>query len=80
MAEFNIVLDNRLYLKQAVLEAKTMFSRYAEFQTNIVDFNNIQIKIKTKHSFDSNLREIVLEFMNYALDRSVQIQQEKEQL
>lgn len=41
MAEFKIVLDNRLYLKQAVLETKAMFSQYAEFYTNIVDSNNI---------------------------------------
>ena len=70
-------LDNRIYPKQAVFDAKSAFASYADVRV-VQNGRNVALSFTVKPAFDSSRRQIYLEFLNYLLDRTIQIVAEKE--
>lgn len=73
-----IHIDNAIYPKKAVIDAKAAFAPYADFQA-VPDGGGIVLTIKVKQAYISDRCQIFLEFMNYLLDRSIQLSAEKEE-
>ena len=72
-----IDIDNSIYPKQAVLDAKTAFAPYAD--TRVVPTKHgVTLIFSVKPNYDSERRQVFLEFMNYLLDRVIQIKTGRE--
>lgn len=70
---FTINLSNSIYNKKAILEGRNVFSPYAEIKITPQHSNLVQISIRTKREFEQDERQICCEFLNYILDRSIQL-------
>ena len=69
---------NDLYTKAAVLEAKNKFSPYLRLELKPQSNGFISAIFDVPAEYVSDEREIILECLNYMLDRSIQIMLEKE--
>ncbi len=72
-----VVLDNELYSKRAVLEAKAAFLEYADFKIVPQTSSSVKLIITMRSAYIQDYRQIFCEFINYILDRSVQILMER---
>ena len=70
------VISNDIYARKAIAEAQSAFSNYCKVKASPVKTGNAELTFQVKEEHLNNSREIILEFLNYALDRSVQLQQE----
>lgn len=75
---YSVLLSNDIYPKQAVLDAKNAYANYAEFKIERTNSSTLKLIISPKPRYQSDAREICLEFLNYALDCSIQISLERE--
>lgn len=68
------VIDYTLYPRQALADARQAYKEYCIFKVSSMchDRAMIQIQVKPRHADDT--RQIVLEFLNYILDRAMQLQ------
>lgn len=74
-----IKLNNSIYPKKAVLEAKQAFSSYLESTLKPVE-GGVLITLNIKQVYQNDTPQIYGEFMNYLLDRTIQIALEKESI
>lgn len=72
-----INLDNDIYPKKAVLDTKLAFSRFVD-STLVPISGGVRLKLVIKPMYENDIRQIYCEFMNYLLDRTIQILIEKE--
>ena len=70
---FTINLSNSIYNKKAISEGRNVFAPYAEIKFTPQSSNGVQISIRTKAEFEQDRRQICCEFLNYILDRSIQL-------
>lgn len=73
MTDASFVVDNSIYPKTAILEAKKAFSKYLDVKITPKNTGNICISLKPFRNYEAQSREIILEFLNYALDYSIQL-------
>lgn len=73
------VLDvcNELYPKEAVFDARSAFTSYLTVRIQPEGRNIARLTLRIEPKYQKESRQIVLEFLNYLLDRSVQIMSEK---
>lgn len=71
-------ISNDLYAKAAVLEAKSKFSQYLRLELKPNSNGLVSAVFNVSEEYVSDGREIILECLNYMLDRSIQIMLEKE--
>lgn len=69
---YSLTLDNSIYPKTAIFQAKTAYSKYASFVFAPKNSSEVIISITVKNEYLSQGREIALSFLNYALDLSIQ--------
>lgn len=66
------ILDNNLYPKRAVADARTAYRDYCDVRvTQDNAFLTLTIQVKSKYQKDGH--QIILEFWNYLLDISCQM-------
>lgn len=70
-------LDNNIYPKKAVLDTKLAFSQYVD-STLIPIPGGVTLKLVIKPMYKEDVRQIYCEFMNYLLDKTIQILIDKE--
>ncbi len=63
-----------LYPRQAIAEAREAFRDYCTLEIRPLPGNAACIGIRILSDHESDGRQIVLEFLNYALDRSMELQ------
>ncbi len=66
--DFTVEVSNDIYPKQVILEAKSAFSEYADFQVTPKKVGVVSLCVKPYKKYEENSREIALSFLNYALD------------
>lgn len=77
MEEHDLRIDNRIYSKQALNEARVAFANYLKVNVCLDAVGNVNLTFCVLDQYRESSREVILEFMNYVLDRSIQLQQEK---
>lgn len=68
---FSKTIDNRIYSKKSVLETKKAFEKFCTVHAAPEDANRVKLRIITNGLSDQDHKQVVLEFMNYLLDLSV---------
>ena len=74
---FSLEVIDEIYSKKSVFDAREAFSSYLTLQITPLGRGRSKLFIKIKPKYLENSREVLLEFMNYMLDRSVQLLLEK---
>jgi len=71
--EFTKTIDHSLYPRKALAEARQVYRDYCTL--NIVPLTNdrAQVTIVVNDKYEDDCRQVVLDFLNYMLDRSAQI-------
>lgn len=75
--EFSRVLDPETYTRQALADTRHAFRDYCIASLVTRGDGRVVATIQPTHRYADDARRVVLEFLNYALDRSVQMQLEK---
>lgn len=75
--KFNFLLDNEIYCRRAVAEARSCFRQYCSVRATPASAGQLELSIAVCRSYRGQAREVVLEFLNYTLDRSIQIELEE---
>lgn len=71
-------ISNDFYAKAAVLEAKSKFSQYLRLELKPQSNGLVTTVFRVPEKYAGDEREIILECLNYMLDRTIQIMLEKE--
>lgn len=66
-------IDHDLYPRKAITEARAAFREYCTLQITPAPSNSARIEINVAVEHEEQAREIVLEFLNYALDKAVEM-------
>jgi hypothetical protein len=70
-------IDHTLYPRKALADARQAYREYCSLTITPVNGGKLQVTITVKDDYQDNARHVILEFLNYALDRSVQIHLEE---
>ncbi len=76
-AQFVRILDNNIYARKAVAEAQNAFREYCTVKATPAKGGQVKLAFSINTAHQNTAREVVLEFLNYALDRSVQMDLEE---
>lgn len=68
------VIDHTLYPRQALAEARTAYREYCSVRVEPLDSNRAQVTISVLPAHADNHREVALSFLNFALDKALEIQ------
>lgn len=66
-------IDHTLYPRQAITEARQAYKDYCTFKVSPSGNNRALLHVSVNPKYSSDAREVALEFLNYALDRAVQL-------
>lgn len=70
-------LDNSIYPKKAVADARMAYRSYCDFSIDAVSDPHPKLTIIVKPKYQDNSHQIIFEFWNYLLDLSCQIKMEE---
>lgn len=70
------LIDNSLYPKKAVADAKMAYKDYCSFTIESVQGNLLKLTVEVKGGHEQDSRNVIFGFWNYLLDRSCQIKAE----
>jgi hypothetical protein len=71
-------VDHTVYPRKALAEARQAYREYCDVTITPLSVQRAQVTISVKAAYHESAREVILEFLNYALDRSVQAHFEDE--
>ena len=80
MTTFSVVLHNDIYDKLALMEARRAYADYAKVMTETVSPNLQKLTISVENRTDEEAREIILSFLNFSLDSSLELFLKKHEL
>lgn len=80
MTTFSVVLHNDIYDKLALMEARRAYADYAKVRTERVSPNVQKLTISVENRTDEEAREIILSFLNFSLDSSLELFLKKHEL
>lgn len=66
------IIDHRLYPRNALAEARQAFQAYCTFKLKPLGDERVQVVITVRPLHIERGKEIVLEFLNYALDKAAE--------
>lgn len=69
-------IDHRLYPRKALTDARQAYRDYCTLSMSPRSAEQAQIVITVRPEYEDRGREVVLEFLNYLLDRAAQIRLE----
>lgn len=70
------LIDHNLYPRQALADARHAYKDYCTLKIEPRDYGWAAVQIEVKPQYEIDSRQIVLEFLNYILDRAIQLQLE----
>ncbi|MDD2462513.1 MAG: HxsD-like protein [Desulfobulbus sp.] len=70
-------LDNTIYPKKAVADARMAYRSYCDFAIDTTGSLLPQLMVTVKSKYQDNSHQIILEFWNYLLDLACQIKTEE---
>jgi len=70
-------LDNTLYPKKAVVDARMAYRSYCDFSIDATSSHLPKLTVTVKTKYQDNSHQIILEFWNYLLDLACQIKTEE---
>lgn len=76
--EISREIDHRLYPREAINNARNAFRDFCDFKITPLGNYKILIRVKVRSKYQSQGREIILEFLNYLLDSSSELYFNKE--
>jgi hypothetical protein len=76
--EFTKTIDHTLYPRKALAEARQAYRDYCTLTISPLTNDRAQVSIFVKDAYENDCRQVVLDFLNYMLDRSAQIHLEEE--
>jgi len=77
--EITRTVDHALYPRRALTEATHAYRDYCDVKITPITSHKSHLKISVKQQADAaSAREVILEFLNYALDKSIHIHLENE--
>ena len=76
--EFTKTLDHTLYPRKALAEARQAYRDYCHLNIRPLTNDRAQVSIVVKDAYENDSRQVVLDFLNYMLDRSAQLRFEDE--
>ena len=68
------LIDHLLYPRQALSEARTAYKDYCSVRVEPMPGNKASVTIEVLHEHSPNEREGALSFMNFALDKALELQ------
>ncbi len=68
------VVNNYIYPRKAVIEAREAYKSYCNVTLRPLSSGNVELTLDAKKDYIDSDREVVLGFLNYMLDKSVEIQ------
>ncbi len=68
------VIDHAIYPRQAVSEARIAYKDYCVVQVAPTTGDRAILTISVAPAHENNEREVILSFMNFALDKALEIQ------
>ena len=80
MTTFSVVLHNDIYDKLALMEARRAYADYAKVRTERGSPNVQKLTISVENRTDEEAREIILSFLNFSLDSSLELFLKKHEL
>ena len=78
MMEITKTIDHRLYPRKAIADARQAYREFLNFSVTPLKNDKVDLTITVKEEHQNESRRIILEFFNFALDRSSQIQFESD--
>ena len=66
-------LDNEIYARKAVAETRNAFQDFCTVKATPIGNDQVELAFKINEAHSDKSREIILEFLNYTLDRSIQL-------
>ena len=71
--EFIRTFDHTLYPRKALADARQAYRDYCTLKIVPAGNDKVLISIRVNESHESESRQVVLDFLNFALDRSAQL-------
>ena len=68
------IIDHAIYPRQALSEARVAYKDYCIVRVEPASGNKARLSIEVSSSHLNNKREVVLNFMNFMLDKALEIQ------
>jgi hypothetical protein len=68
------IIDHALYSRQAVSEARTAYKDYCVVRVEPMAANKANLTIDVLPAHSDKKREVILSFMNFALDKALELQ------
>jgi hypothetical protein len=68
------LIDHALYNRQAVSEARTAYKDYCTVRVEPIAGNKATLVIEVLPAHFADEREVILSFMNFALDKALELQ------
>lgn len=72
------IIDREIYPRKAISDARYAFRDFFSLTVSSIDSDQDKMTITVKPEHEQQGKEIVLEFLNYLLDRSAEIHLEAE--
>lgn len=67
------IIDHTLYPRRALAEARQAYQDYCTLEIVPEGNTKAKVTIAVKEAYEKESKQVVLDFLNYTLDRSVQI-------
>lgn len=71
--QFTRILDSDIYARKAVAEAQVTFKKYCTVKATPAGSGQVELAFNIDAAHKDKAQEVVLEFLNYTLDRSIQL-------
>ena len=71
--QFTKIIDHSLYPRSALADARQAYRDYCSLKIVPLVGDSAEINITIKDSYEKDSRQVVLDFLNYMLDRSAQV-------
>lgn len=72
--EWACEIDHTLYPRKALAEARQTYASYCDFRVRPKNETRAELTIIVKPEYTGDAREVLLEFLNYLLDRAAELQ------
>jgi hypothetical protein len=71
--EFDKIIDHTIYPRKALADARQAYRDYCTLKVVPAGNDKVQISIRVNDAHERESRQVVLDFLNYVLDRSAQL-------
>ncbi len=68
------VIDHKIYPRKALIDGRHAYKEFCDVQVTPLKNGLVEVVITPKIENKDNSREVILEFLNFILDRAVQLQ------